>query len=147
MFPPIRRQLLLQGKPDTLTQAIKDAVNIEFALNFAGEADSNSQEVNAVHHKPRQEPSGHNKLQESLDQIVKRLEALETSQRQSSLPPAEYSDRSHRSQLDRGQRQQGRQHEYTEPTCWLCGELGHIRRHCPLNSNRPARRVGGWPRH
>ena len=137
---------MLQGKPDTLTQAIKDAVNIEFALNFAGEADSNSQEVNAVHHKPRQEPSGHNKLQESLDQIVKRLEALETSQRQSSLPPAEYSDRSHPSQLDRGQRQQGRQHEYTEPTCWLCGELGHIRRHCPLNSNRPVRRVGSWPR-
>ena len=81
LFPPIRRQLLLQGKPDTLTQAIKDAVNIDFTLNFIGEADSNSQEVNAVHHKPRQEPSGHNKLQESLDQIVKRLEALETSQR------------------------------------------------------------------
>ena len=96
LLPPIRRQLLLQGKPDTLTQVISDAVNIEFALNFAREADSNSQEVHAVHHKPStQEPSGSSKLQESLNQIVKRLKALEASHRQSSLPLAEYPDRSH----------------------------------------------------
>ena len=28
LLPPIRLQLLLQGKPDTLAQAIKDAINI-----------------------------------------------------------------------------------------------------------------------
>ena len=74
LLPPIRRQLLLQGKPDTLTQAVKDVVNIEYVLKLAGEAD-NSQEVNTVHLKPStQESSGHNKFQESLDQIVKCLE-------------------------------------------------------------------------
>ena len=39
LLPPIRRQLLLQGKPGTLIQAVKDAVKVEYALNFAGEAD------------------------------------------------------------------------------------------------------------
>ena len=146
LLPPIRRQLLLQGKPGTLTRAVKDAVKIEYALNFAGEADD-SQEVNVVHRKPStQEPSGYNNLQESLDQISKRLEALEMGQKQSPLPRTEHADRSYHNQPTRGQRQQGRQREYTEPTCRLCGELGHIKRNCPLNFNRPAWRVGGWPR-
>jgi len=34
LLPPIRHQLLLQGKPARLAQALKDAVNIEYALNF-----------------------------------------------------------------------------------------------------------------
>jgi len=62
LLPPIRHQLLLRGKPNTLAQAFKDAVNIEYALNFTGKADS-SQEVNVVCRKPpTQERSGHNKL-------------------------------------------------------------------------------------
>ena len=143
LLPPIRRQLLLRGTPDTLTQAVKDAVNIEYALNFDGEAD-NSQEVNVIHRKSStQESSVHNKLQESLDQIVKRLEVLEMDRRQSFLPP---TDRSRRNQPPHGRRQQEREHEYREPICWFCGEAGHIKQQCPLNYNRPARRVGGWPR-
>ena len=79
LLPPIKRQLLLLGKPDSLNQAVKDAANIEYALKFAGEAD-NTQEVNTIYHKPpTQEPPGQNKLQESLDQIIKRLEALEAA--------------------------------------------------------------------
>ena len=102
--------------------------------------------MNVIRHKPStQEPLGQNKLKELLDQIVKCLEALETVQKQSSLPLTEYTDRLHSNQPIRGQRQQGRQRGYAEPTCWLCGELRHIKRHCPLNFNRPARRVGGWP--
>ena len=145
LLPPIRRQLLLRGTPNTLVQAVKDAADIEYALNFAGEVD-NTQDVNVIRHKPStQESFGQNKLQESLDQIIKRLEALETVQKQSSLPPTEHADGSHRNQPSHGRRQQGRQHGYAEPTCWLCGELGHIKRYCPLNFNRPARRVGSWP--
>ena len=98
LLPPIRHQLLLQGKPGTLTQAVKDAVKIEYALNFAGEAD-NSEEVNVVHRKPStQEPSGYNKLQESLYQISKCLEALEMGQKQSPLPPTEHTNRSYHNQ-------------------------------------------------
>ena len=113
LLPPIRRQLLLRGKPNTLDEAVRDATNIEYALNFAEEAD-NTQEVNVIHHKPStQESSGKNKLQESLDQIVRRLEALETIQKQPSLPPAGYTDRPYRNQPIQGQRQQGRQRGYS----------------------------------
>ena len=46
---------------------MKDAVKIEYALNFSGEAEG-SPEVNVVRHKsPIKELSEHNKLQESLD--------------------------------------------------------------------------------
>ena len=142
LLPPIRRQLLLWRIPEPLTQAIKDAVNTECALNFDGEAD-NSQEVNFIHHKwSTQESSVHNKLQESLDQTVKRLGALEMDRRQSLLSP---TDKSHRNQPHTNSVSK-REHEYKEPICWLCGETGHIKRQCPLNYNRPAWRVGGWPR-
>ena len=142
---PICHQLLLQGKQETLAQDVKDAANIEYALNFTRETNDN-QEVNIVHNKPStQESSEHTKLQDSLDQIVKHFEALEMGQKQQpSLPPTQYADRAHRKQPIHGQHQQGRQHEYREPVCWLCGEVGHIQCHCPLNFNRPARRVGGW---
>ena len=62
LLPPIRCQLLLQGNPETLAQAVKDAANIEYALNFAGET-NNNQEVNNIHHKPStQESSEYTKL-------------------------------------------------------------------------------------
>ena len=35
LLPPFRRQLLLQGKSETVAQAVKDVANIEYALNFA----------------------------------------------------------------------------------------------------------------
>ena len=137
LLPPNKHQLLLLGKPDSLDQAVKDAANIEYALNFAGE------EVNTIHHKPpTQEPPGQNKLQESLDQIIKRLEA---AKKPSSPSPTEHTSGSHFHRPTRGQHQQGRQRGYAEPTCWICGELGHVQRQCPLNFSRPARRVGGWP--
>ena len=34
LLSPIRCQLLLHSKPETLHQAIKEAVNVEYALNF-----------------------------------------------------------------------------------------------------------------
>ena len=47
LLSPIRRQLLLHSKLETLHQAIKDAVNVEYALNFdTGLEDA--QEVNVV---------------------------------------------------------------------------------------------------
>ena len=87
LLPPICSQLLLAGKPETLAQAVKDSANIEYALNFAGETNDNH-EVNIIHHKPStQESSEQTKLQDSLHQIVKRLEALEMGQKQQpSLP-------------------------------------------------------------
>ena len=53
---PICHQLLLQGKPETLAQAVKDTANIEYALNFTRET-NNNQEVNIIHHKPSTQES------------------------------------------------------------------------------------------
>ena len=41
LLPPIHRQLLLQGKPETLAQTVKDTANVEYALNFAVKTNDN----------------------------------------------------------------------------------------------------------
>ena len=84
--PPIRRQLLLHGKPETLQQAISATINVEFALNFDAAAED-TQDINDVQCKhPAQDTPAAHKLQESLDQILKRLETLEAVHKQ---PPAQ----------------------------------------------------------
>lgn len=51
LLSPICCQLLLLGKPETLEQAVNDAINVEYALNFdAGLEDT--QDVNVVQCKP-----------------------------------------------------------------------------------------------
>ena len=149
LLPSIRHQLLLKGRPETLVQAVKDAESVEYALNFATESEL-AQDVNVIHQKrPAKEPVP-DKLQESLDQIVKQLEALETTQK--CQPSSQqsfkfYSDGPTGSGRGCGwgshlDRQRG---EY-EQCCWLCGEIGHLKRQCPLNYKWPAGRMGGWPR-
>ena len=67
LLSPIHHQLLLHGKPETLHQAIKDAVNVEYDTGL-----EDTQEFNVVQSKPpAQDSSVAHKLQESLDQIVK----------------------------------------------------------------------------
>ena len=85
LLSPIRRQLLLHSKPEILHQAIKEAVNVEYALNFdTGLEDT--QEVNVVQSKPpTQDSAVVHKLQESLDQIVKCLETLEAIWKQTPV--------------------------------------------------------------
>jgi len=156
LLPPIRRQLLLKGKPTTLVQAVRDAEGVEYALNFATESDSTQDEiVSVVHQKRPAQESVSDKFQESLDQIVKRLEALETTKK--CQPPSQqsfkfYSDGPPRNDRDRNRgrgRGRGRgfdkQRSDYEQCCWLCGEIGHLKRQCPLNYKWPARRMDGWP--
>ena len=69
LLPPIRRQLLLKGKPETLVQAIKDAEGVEYALNFAIESES-PQDINVIRPKCQDHEPVPDKLQESLDQII-----------------------------------------------------------------------------
>ena len=89
LLPPIRRQLLLHGKPDTLQQTIQDAKNVEYALNFDAGLE-NTQDINIVKHKTKQEANKvktPQKVQDSLDQIIRRLESLETAQTQAQMSP------------------------------------------------------------
>jgi len=137
LSPPICRQLLLKGKPSSLANAITDATTIEYALNFESTHEE-LHEVNAIHQKPAA-PKGEEskKLQSALDEVTKKLEALETKLESATRTPRYYHPQSSR-----------RRPPSTSEvrTCWLCGEVGHLRRQCPLNEKRPVRPVGGWPR-
>ena len=70
--------MLLHGRPATFAQAIKDATEIEYALNFEKQSEP-EQEVYAIA-QPNfvDHPKLATSLQQTLEQMVKRLEALET---------------------------------------------------------------------
>ena len=142
--PSICRQLLLHGKPETLQQAIAAATNVEYALNFDTAAED-THEVNAIQRKPPvQDASSAHKLQESLDHILKRLESLEAVQKQPTQAQQQFARPRRGQDQSRQRRQQG--YDF-EQRCWICGELGHLKRNCPLNYKGPTRPVGGWPRY
>ena len=69
--------------------------------------------------------------------MTKCLETLETNLEASS----KYNQLNNSQEL-RPVRQQFRS---ADQVCWLCGEVGNIRRQCPLNENGPAQTVGSWP--
>ena len=140
LSPAISRQLLLKGKPESLERAIADARDIEFAFAFEPPQEQ-QQDVNVVHRKGVSPTTAESqKLQSALEQMTKRLEALETKLETPPRTPQRYNP-----QQLRPLRQQFRLNA-ADRVCWLCGERGHIRRECPLNEDGPARTVGGWPR-
>lgn len=141
---PISQQLLLRGRPEQLEKAIKDATEVEYALNF--ESARVQQPVFAVTERqlrasanefvPKQEATLQ-KLQTALDEMTKRMEALE-----STLAKARQGSNTAAATGRLGSRRNaGRK----LPVCYLCGQEGHIKRTCPLNYQGPARMAGGWP--
>lgn len=141
---PISQQLLLRGRPEQLEKAIKDATEVEYALNF--ESARVQQPVYAVTERqlrvsanefvPKQEATLQ-KLQTALDEMTKRMEALE-----STLAKAQRDSNATAATGRSGSR---RNADRKPPVCYLCGQEGHIKRTCPLNYQGPARMAGGWP--
>jgi hypothetical protein len=128
LSPKISRQLLLEGKPETLEVAIKRAARIEYAFEF---------ETKEVVPKLEEEVIGsacyqiQDKTAQTLDEIVRRLNDLESKLGRNQP----------RGRVIRAGRPQGQNRK-----CWSCGEIGHIRRDCPLNMDGPAQRGDSWPR-
>ena len=74
---PVSRQILLHGQPSTFEQAIKEAMEIEYSLNFETKAEP-VKVINAVsNHDPLREPNVEMQLQKILDQMTKCMESLE----------------------------------------------------------------------
>ena len=143
--PSISQQILLRKKPEDLAEAITIAMEVEYALSFDGGRKKEPSEVNLVqrptqtHEQPHHAADQLSKLQSSLDEMTKRMEALEaalTAQRQAQLfaGATAGNKRTAAGNRDRDRR-----------TCFLCGQEGHIKRSCPLNYPGPARTAGGWP--
>ena len=132
--PEIGRQLLLHQKPANFNAAVKDAMAIEYALEFGGEDDT-------IHSVGQKQKTGEEVPNTAalLDALTKRLESLETTIQKSQV----------KSQPAKGLgygRNQGQRSRHIGP-CYKCGEDGHLRRGCPLNYYRPAPKVDdSWPR-
>ena len=128
LLASVSRQVLLCGKPTTFAQAIKNAMEIEHALNFENQSKP-ERDINVI---SQPKPMDHLKLvvqlQQTLEKRPKRLEALET---RLQIDAARYPAQ------NRGHGNQGRYAQRMEQACWKCGELGHYKRDCSqLNSNR-----------
>lgn len=138
--PEIGRQLLLRNRPTTFADALKDAVEIEYAL----ELDDLGEGIHAVAQSKRQlEHLDNTALTQTLEALTKRLESLETTlQKKPQVAPSPRSG-GRRYMAPQQQHRRGRR----LGPCYNCGEEGHFYRSCPLNSYGPAPKVdGGWPR-
>ena len=74
---PVSHQILLHGQPTTFEQAIKEAMEIEYTLNFETKAEP-VKVTNAVsNHNPLRVPNVEMQLQKTPDQMMKHMESLE----------------------------------------------------------------------
>ena len=69
--------MLLKGKLTTFESVVADANDIEFAFTFETPQEE-QQDVNVVHHNAPSMATDFQKLQSVLEQVMKRLEAVET---------------------------------------------------------------------
>ena len=132
---------------DSLSEAIKDAVTIEYALHF----DRSSAEIQAAVFPPEPinmlsgggkqggQKEEYTKLQKTVEALTKQLECLETNLQKSLTPSPSRNYQTPRQ--NRGPRRR-------QPIgpCYRCGQEGHYYRQYPLNYHWPASKVDNrWP--
>ena len=150
--PAVSQQLLLRGTPKELSEAIEGATAVEYALNF----DTSNVLQPAVHalHQPCAAPEKETSepkhqldaLQNSFDEMIKRMEALETALKARTSGSRNSSSSGEFSHSEMRPGNNSRRVSRRTVTCYFCGENGHIQRNCPaLNFSGPARMAGSWP--
>ena len=149
LVPPVSQQILLRGQPTTFEQAVQNAKEVEYALNFKTKpTEPATKDINVIN-KPHamEDPKLAIQLQQALDQMTKRLEALETR-----LQPTGVNQTARDHNPSRNCRSNNRTKytpiaDHDRCACWECGEFRHFQRDCPqLNYDRSAQSVGSWPR-
>eukprot|EP00731_Ephydatia_muelleri_P028340 Em0019g1213a len=115
LLPDITKQILLRGVPTKMEDAVRSAIEIERALGFQTAPETQPVQALRVEETTgfRRQRNADLELQEKLDQVLQRMEALE---RRFDVEEKTKSGR-------RG-----------TPTicCYNCNKEGHIRRNCPL---------------
>ena len=139
----IGRQLVLRNKPETFANALKDAEEIEYALEF----DDSDKGINAIEHKKRHsERLDTPAISQTLEALTKRLESLETTLQTDAKTQIPFRPKrgNHRYTATQQQYYRGRK----LGPCYNCGQEGHFYRSCPLNFQWPVPNVdGSWPHH
>ncbi|KAL5484375.1 hypothetical protein EMCRGX_G020856 [Ephydatia muelleri] len=102
LSPSIAREVLLRGTPDNIEDAVKKALDVERVMHYVKKRETEVMKVDTS------EKQRHDTTQEILEQIVKRMEALESRLEKPSYRPQQASRR-----------------------CYNCNEEGHYRRNCP----------------
>ena len=102
LSPSIAREVLLRGTPDNIEDAVKKALDVERVMHYVEKQETEVMKVDTS------EKQRHDTTQEILEQIVKRMEALESRLEKPSYRPQQASRR-----------------------CYNCNEEGHYRRNCP----------------
>ena len=101
--PSIARQLLLKQRPERLSDAIKDAVAIEYALQFdksiteaKPDVNQSLDPINMLYKSKSHQEQDYSKLQKTVDSLAKQLELLETSLQKYQTPAPRYQYRTPR---------------------------------------------------
>ena len=145
LCPEIAHQLLLRNRPTDFTAALKDAIEIEYALEFDNQDDT----INAIGRTAQKTtPTPDASLRQTLETLTKRLDSLEaTMQKTHKAQPISYSSKERGGYGNRqGQRRSCRDRQVGP--CYNCGAFGHICHNFPLNSYGPAPPVeASWTRH
>ena len=147
LLAPIARQMLLIKKPDSLSEAIKDTVTIEYALYFdrsspkAQTAVFPLEPINMLSGGGKQsgQKEEYTKLQKTVKALAKQLECLETNLKKSLK-----SSPSHNHQTPRQNREPCR-HRPVGPY-YRCGQEGNYYCQCHLNYHWPVSKMDyRWP--
>ena len=121
LCPEISCQLLLRNRPETFANALKDAEEIEYALEFDGSGEG----INAIEHKKRHpEHLDTPALSQILEALTKKLESLETTLQMSAKTQVPFHPKRGSCRYTATQQQYYRGRKLGP--CYNCGQEGHF---------------------